>query len=699
MLGIGSQSFFYQLTESARKPGRKILHWPILFALLISNQPTLAQEPCHDLGIQTVNWVSPENYNPGVLVLGVTPGCAAYGLGVRAGEIITGFNGRPVANQYDLEKLAANQDASQPFSITLKNASGTERILTRGTLPASQVSEIAYRPTKVISNEWFTWLKWAGVFLLMSLTVTPLVWYMLKHNVVRFAAVGAATAMYDEFRKGGRNYIEAGVNGAMITLVGVLVIVLIGPIGLAYNLHQPLLAMAGDADRKICCVINEGDYALSPDGRWLVMARRTPSRYFGMGDKIARAPYVAAMIQLDTGKFVSWQDAEGGRWRGIDDPAGSGMDSVLFDFADGRPYVRLNSGFIKPVEPAGQQIFPAREEPAASPEVRYRLVSDEGGAFVFKDVGTGTFINLKPATPYDKWWLSADGRVLALANRPYQPDEKYDGWFTRTYHHLRNLLLGNWSVTFWDVGRQRQLTRYQGYGYDERRWEDGRFLNASLDGRRWIMVRDNGIAYLFDLSGKLEPPRITGNKVGPIYQPQGQTSEITLYTETETPRPENLKTLTSLVGRYPVEILEKVPQIEGELKATLGLSYGPLTEVLTVETPARATPDGGLTYTVCKAHACGDVRLVVHVSPSFQVSALLFHDEAEINLPETPIEGELNPDPWSRLALYEPAAYPARMPFHLYQAAADELAGIDKALPDQRRLEVSPRFVVVGKLQ
>ena len=51
--------------------------------------PALANERCSDLGIQTVNWKSPDSAQTGVLILHVAPGCVAAELGMRAGEVIS----------------------------------------------------------------------------------------------------------------------------------------------------------------------------------------------------------------------------------------------------------------------------------------------------------------------------------------------------------------------------------------------------------------------------------------------------------------------------------------------------------------------------------------------------------------------------------------------------------------------------------
>ena len=99
------------------------------------------------------------------------------------------------------------------------------------------------------------------------------------------------------------------MNAAVTFCFGVLAIALIGPAGFVYNLYQPLMAVASDADQKVCCVDTEARYALSPDARWLVMAKRTPNSYFGLGDKVTRAPYVAAVADLQSGRFVSWKEA------------------------------------------------------------------------------------------------------------------------------------------------------------------------------------------------------------------------------------------------------------------------------------------------------------------------------------------------------------------------------------------------------
>lgn len=252
-------------------------------------------------------------------------------------------------------------------------------------------------------------------------------------------------------------------------------------------------------------------------------------------------------------------------------------------------------------------------------------------------------------------------------------------------------------MTFWDVGGQRKLATYKGYGYDESRWKDGRFLDASLDGRRWVMVKDNGFAFVFDLGAKLEPAHAAGRMAGALYQAKRNLPEIAFYKESEPPSPEVIDMLARQVGRYPVEILEGNPQIVDALRTARGQAYAPLKEMLTVESPAKATQDGGLTYSVCKAHACGDGMLTVYISPSLQVSALLFHDDREIDLPETPAATEVNPDEWSRWVLYEKSAHPQKMARSLYQAARAPPSRIDEFSIDETRGRISSRFWIVGK--
>ena len=482
-----------------------------------------------------------------------------------------------------------------------------------------------------------------------------------------------------------------------MSLFGVLAIGLIGPAGFVYNLYQPLVAMLSDADQKVCCVEDEGKYAVSPDGRWLAMVKPTPDRYFGLGDKIARKPYVAALADMKTGQFVAWKNGINDRWLGVEPSGDSGLSGVYFDPADQRPYISWTNGFGTPIEPTDQQILADQSGTARNPEVLYSMTSDTGNTFEFSETRTGKSFTLDPGQAYDKWRLSADGRVLVLATRPYQPNKQYDGWVTRMYHTLRNFALDDWTVTFWDVGGQRKLATYKGYGYDETRWEDGRFLDASLDGRRWIMVRDNGFAYSFDLTSKMTPAYAAGRVTGPLYRAQDDQAEIAFYRESGTPTPENMEMLARQIDRYPSEILKNNPQINTALRTTLGQAYAPLMEILSVETPAKATPDGGLTYILCKAHACGDARLVVYINPSLNVSALLFHDDKEVDLPETPAEGEVNPDNWSRLVLYEQSAYPQKMAWPLYQAALSDLGQMKGFSFDENRGVISARFWIVGE--
>lgn len=159
-------------------------------------------------------------------------------------------------------------------------------------------------------------------------------------------------------------------------------------------------------------------------------------------------------------------------------------------------------------------------------------------------------------------------------------------------------------------------------------------------------------------------------------------------------------------GRWPAfwaTILSKsskrTRQVANAFKTLLGKSCEPLKEILQVETPAVATPDGGLTFTMCKAHACGDMRLVVYITPALNLGAILFHNDGDIGLPEAPVKGEENPDGYSRLVLYEDSAYPPRMLWPLYQAAYADLkeVGMDKFSIDETHGHVSPRFWIVGR--
>lgn len=665
--------------------------------LALFGLPAQAQERCSDLGIHTVNWKSPDSDQTGVLAAKVREGCVAAGLGIQAGELITGFNGKPVASQYDLEGLAGELPAGEAFSITVQGGAGKTRTLKWDAPPVQVVEELSYPLAGTVAGDRLSWFKWAGVFLIVTLFLTPAMLLLLRDNSKEIAIGGAAAGVYNEFKKGGRKYIEAGANGALTALFGVLAFALIGPAGFVYNLYQPLMAVVSDADQKACCVDTEAQYALSPDARWLVMAKRTPNSYFGLGDKITRAPYVAAVADLQSGRFVSWKDAVDRYWIGAQSSGDSRLDQVYFDASEQSPYLRWHNGFSTLLALPDENLFADRRGTAHAPEARYTLRSDAGGTFVFSDTASGKPFTLEPKQSHDKWWLSADGRVLALATRPTPPDRQYDGWLKRTYTKLRNVILGDWTVTFWDVGGQRKLATYKGYGYDESRWKDGRFLDASLDGRRWVMVKDNGFAFVFDLATQMEPAHAAGRVAGPIYQAKSNLPEIMFYRAPEGPSSENRDLLARLTGQYPFDFLAETPQINDALKAVLGQAYTPLMETLTVASPAAATPDGGLTYTVCKAHACSDGRLVVYISPSLHVSALLFHDDREISLPETPEAGEVDPDNLSRWVLYEQSAHPQKMAWSLYQAARADSRGMDGFSIDESRGWISSRFWIVGK--
>lgn len=393
------------------------LMWPLLFPLALLASPAGADEPCSDLGIQTVNWKSPDSSQTGVLVLHVDPGCVGAELGVQAGEVIIGFNGSPIANSYDFADQAGNHPAHQAFSITLQDTEGQSRTLKRAASSLQTVNDSEPAPYAETSGEWLSWFKWAGLFLLLSLTVTPIMWWIFRNHMKQLALAGAAAGVYDEFREGGREYVKAGIHGALMTLGMLLAIILAGPVGLMYNLYQPLVAVKSDADQKVCCVEDEGKYALSQDGRWLAMVKPTPKRYSGLGDKIARTLYVAALVDLKAGRFVAWHNSTDKRWLGIGPSANSSLREVYFDSRSQRPYASWDNGFSTRIEPEDQPILPDQRNMAPKPEVRFRMTSDADGRFVFSESGTGKAFALDPGQVHDKWWMSADGRVLALATR------------------------------------------------------------------------------------------------------------------------------------------------------------------------------------------------------------------------------------------------------------------------------------------
>lgn len=83
-------------------------------------------------------------------------------------------------------------------------------------------------------------------------------------------------------------------------------------------------------------------------------------------------------------------------------------------------------------------------------------------------------------------------------------------------------------------------------------------------------------------------------------------------------------------------------------------------DIFKAETPAKLTSNGGLTYTLCITPACGAESLLVYISPNLNVSALLFHSDQRINLPET--QGTVSTG--QHLVLYQSSAYPRKWPGH-----------------------------------
>lgn len=527
-------SFCYRLAIFRNYQGRTSFSLPTLalsyLILMTMALPASADEQCTHLGIETVNWKSPESDQSGMLLLGVKQGCVAAALGARPGEIITAFNGKPIASQYDLETLAGSFPAGGAFSLTLKDPQGVLRTVRRTAIPEYKVAVGSYGTYPETSGDWMDWFKWAGYFLVLMLILTPLVFRLLGIGAPEIMIGGAAAGVYEEFKRGGRSYVGAAINGALMALVMLLGIAFIGPIGFVYNLYQPMLATLNQVDQTVCCVDNAGKYAMSPDGRWLAMVKPTPNNYFGLSDKIARTPYVAAMADLQTGQFIKWQNAATSNWFGVEAPEYAGLDGVDFAGTDRRPYVDWSNGLRSAlVFPDKNAELPDQTGTTRVADVRFNLVREKNNHFTVTDAASGKSFTLDPGQDYDKAWLSGDGRVLALATRPYEPDDQNDDWLTQTYYTLKNFFLGEWTVTFCDVGAPRKLATYHGYGFDEKRWNDNSLLEASRDGRRWIMINNSGFAFVFDLSKKIGLAYAEGRATGPLYRTDTSHAEIAFY--------------------------------------------------------------------------------------------------------------------------------------------------------------------------
>lgn len=178
--------------------------------LALFGLPAQAQERCSDLGIHTVNWKSPDSDQTGVLAAKVREGCVAAGLGIQAGELITGFNGKPVASQYDLEGLAGELPAGEAFSITVQGGAGKTRTLKWDAPPVQVVEELSYPLAGTVAGDRLSWFKWAGVFLIVTLFLTPAMLLLLRDNSKEIAIGGAAAGVYTSSRRAARNTSRPG---------------------------------------------------------------------------------------------------------------------------------------------------------------------------------------------------------------------------------------------------------------------------------------------------------------------------------------------------------------------------------------------------------------------------------------------------------------------------------------------------------
>ncbi len=382
------------------------------------------------------------------------------------------------------------------------------------------VAEIDYgKPHSSSGSQWIGNMGWGIIFILVTLVISPGA-MTLYTNITPFVVGGALGGLAHEIESGGRKYTSAALGGAATGFLFPLAIALIGPLGLYYFAGRPLLHALGDAEAVLCCTKTEywrlDELKVSPDGRWLALVTVAPKPVFGE----KTADNYAYLIDLKRARYIDWPGTDSEHYQVLHTPkqvrSTSGLIDIDFDTEKGGLLAYYGSSYINRTEISGVQRIETGslglknfQLAGADPQilVRTEIIGQAGDRFDVEDQRNGDQFSINVSSGWERYELSADGRVLALIHP--EVDSSSSPWA-----FLSSVFVGRWEVEFWDLEQRKLVKRYTQYLFDINRWvnkdyfknQPSPFLHGTPDGRRWFVINgtDNSIT-IFDLSDKVRP--------------------------------------------------------------------------------------------------------------------------------------------------------------------------------------------------
>lgn len=370
-----------------------------------------------------------------------------------------------------------------------------------------------YQKTDEIGGDWVGWIKWFFFFVILTVTLTPFTLIQFSRNAPVIYAAGAFVGAAQS--KVGA--IKGAANGIRATTVIFFIGVFLGPYGMLYCIYHPLQAFFSDADRTYCCTMTWlGDTtiskkAISPDGYWLAEVQEQMPEYLGLGDKQFVEKNVISVMNLTTGKHVRWQQS-GQKLLGVNPDESQIQEIAINEGIWVRPAnyltdkdlwysLQLKDNFLRPLN----------SEQLRRVNVRYQLLGSEAQQekqLQFVDVNAGQVFAIETDMKYDRYYLSYDGRVLALVQGPPKV-KSTDGLISQLMTMASGYLSESWRIEFWHVATGEKIATYSGHGINDNAWtldKSGgspghtRFLESSQDGRFWYMIKSDGYIHVFDMS-------------------------------------------------------------------------------------------------------------------------------------------------------------------------------------------------------
>ena len=602
-------------------------------------------EPCNELGVEALNWQSSnqQTSSSGVVLNQVKDGCFASKLDLKVGDVVVGVNGQEIRNYEDFYKLTSAILVSDAYEFSLLNQTGELRKVRHEATKQKVMEETQYIKPQLITGGWLVWLGWFIFFIIFQI-LSPFILRLLQSNDGRYQTFFTASALVGAANtpRGG-NYFRSAFQGLYIANAIILGIALLGIWGVLYCTHHLTMAFSSDASKTYCCAetfLGKTDISkisISADGRWLVSVRETPTTFPILGNKVVPEHNAIAAMDLNSGQYVRWPETKS-KWLGFETSLGSN-DNV-------KDIVIDNGLFIKPTEYVTEEswvrvnrandIFtPINNINPNNINIQYQVSNIENGLFQITNVSNGTSTTLDTKFNFDKYYVSPDGRVLALVQAYADKPDRTDGIATELYKMASNAISQSWTIEFWDIANKKKISSFKGHGINDEAWKNTgipdtistlNFLESSSDGRLWYMIKADGIIHVFDLKNKIplvieakspeSQQHIFEKNMDPLlllYKPEDDHGEVIF---------DNLESFTGT----NFELLQSRPELLDAINKTLGNQFEVLTKEFSISQDIKHLDDGSLILTYCKYYNCQNGSLVISVQSKGFVSAFLYDE-------------------------------------------------------------------------